>query len=90
MKELVWGKAFEKDLKRLAKRGKNRTKLADIMGILANGAAIPIQYKDHPLTGSWNGYRDLHIEPDWLLIYQHKDENTVHLARTGTHADIFS
>ena len=43
---------------------------------------------DHPLSGEWNEYRDLHIEPDWLLIYR-IDGDTLKLARTGTHDDIF-
>ena len=45
-------------------------------------------YRDHALKGNWNGYRDAHIEPDWLLIYRIKGDE-LHLARTGTHADLF-
>jgi mRNA interferase YafQ len=45
-------------------------------------------YRDHPLRGDWKGYRDLHIEPDWLLIYQVSGDE-LRLARTGTHADLF-
>ena len=43
---------------------------------------------DHPLSGEWNEYRDLHIEPDRLLLYR-IDGDTLKLARTGTHDDIF-
>jgi len=40
------------------------------------------------LKGDWRGYRDAHIEPDWLLIYRVAD-NELHLVRTGSHADLF-
>ncbi len=45
--------------------------------------------KPHPLKGEWKNYWDCHIDPDWLLIYR-ITENEVLLARTGTHADLFS
>lgn len=49
---------------------------------------MPSSYKDHLLRGNWNGYRDAHIEPDWLLIYRVSGDE-LQLARTGTHADLF-
>lgn len=88
MKELEWSKGFKKDFKRLQKRGKDLEKLVTLLDLLAAGAALPAKYKDHPLSGDWVGYRDAHIEPDWLLLYQ-TDADTVYLARTGTHADLF-
>jgi mRNA interferase YafQ len=63
-------------------------KLRELILLLLAGDALPEGYKDHPLKGSWQGYRDAHIEPDWLLIYRvTRDE--LHLVRTGTHADLF-
>jgi len=54
-----------------------------------NRGLCPPAYRDHPLKGNWGGYRDAHIEPDWLLIYRiSRDE--LHLARTGTHSDLFN
>lgn len=52
------------------------------------GKRLPAQLKDHPLTGKWKPRRDLHIEPDWLLIYK-IDNDTVHFDRTGSHSDLF-
>lgn len=49
---------------------------------------LPEIYGDHPLRGNWNGWRDLHLEPDWLLIYRILDDR-IELAATGTHADLF-
>lgn len=51
-------------------------------------AALPVQNRDHSLSGNYAGYRECHIEPDWLLIYM-QSENELHLYRTGTHADLF-
>jgi mRNA interferase YafQ len=45
-------------------------------------------YSDHPLKGDWKGFRDLHIEPDWLLLYR-VEGTELQLARTGAHSDLF-
>jgi mRNA interferase YafQ len=55
---------------------------------LALRSQNPRELRDHPLKGQWKGYRDLHIEPDWLLIYKVDQEN-LWLVRTGSHGDIF-
>ncbi len=44
--------------------------------------------RDHPLRGIWKGYREAHIEPDWLLIYR-IEGSELHLVRTGSHSDLF-
>ncbi|EPR7376070.1 type II toxin-antitoxin system mRNA interferase toxin YafQ, partial [Escherichia coli] len=49
---------------------------------------LPAVYKDHPLQGSWKGYRDAHVEPDWILIYKLTDK-LLRFERTGTHAALF-
>lgn len=59
-----------------------------ILALLVAGSPLPDRYKDHPLKGDWSGFRDAHIEPDWLLIYRVQGEE-LQLARTGTHADLF-
>jgi mRNA interferase YafQ len=80
--------AFGRDVKRLRKRNKDMTKLRTVLTLLIEQKPLPRQYLDHPLKGNWKGYRDLHIEPDWLLIYR-VVEGELRLARTGTHADVF-
>ncbi|MDY3707167.1 MAG: type II toxin-antitoxin system YafQ family toxin, partial [Treponema berlinense] len=48
------------------------------------------KYHDHELEGNWKNHRECHIKPDWLLIYQIKDDVLIlELSRTGTHADLF-
>ena len=75
-------------MKRQRKRGSDLSKLKDVIDLLLSGSALPPSLSDHPLSGEWNEYRDLHIEPDWVLLYR-IDGDTLKLARTGTHADIF-
>ena len=54
------------------------------------GKTLEAKYKDHALTGNYKGYRECHIQPDWLLIYQYdNNELYLYLARTGTHSDLF-
>lgn len=79
---------FKRDVKRAEKRGCDMSKLRKILLLLINGEPLPAALRDHALKGAWKGYRDLHIEPDWLLIYRVAGDE-LRLARTGTHSDIF-
>ncbi len=84
----VWSSRFKRDVRRAEKRGKDMEKLKAVLLFLIEQRALPSAYKDHPLRGDWKGFRDLHIEPDWLLLYRIHG-NELQLARTGTHADLF-
>jgi len=64
------------------------SKLRDVLSLLIAAEPLPPRLKDHPLTGDFGGYRNCHIEPDWLLLYR-IDGNDLILARSGTHADLF-
>lgn len=79
---------FRRDVKRAEKRGKDLRKLREMLGLLVDGAELPGRHRDHALKGEWSGYRDAHIEPDWLIIYRVTGEE-LQLVRTGTHADLF-
>ncbi len=79
---------FLRDVKRLQKRGNNLDKLKLLIELLLAGQPLPPQYKDHPLKINWAGYRDAHVEPDWVLIYSVTPEK-VHLERTGTLEELF-
>ena len=79
---------FRRDVKRIEKRGKDLTKLRALLALLLERASLPERYHDHPLKGEWIGYRDVHVEPDWLLIYRIAGDE-LHLVRTGTHSDLF-
>jgi mRNA interferase YafQ len=88
MLRLVSSGRFKRDTKRAAKRGKDMRKLGDVLDILLAEKPLDASYGDHPLKGDWKGWRDLHIEPDWLLIYRVVGDR-LELAATGTHADLF-
>lgn len=81
---------FQKDLKKVKKRGYNISLLTNVLNILASGKSLPEKYKDHNLRGNYKGCRECHITPDWLLIYEISDgELILYLTRTGTHSDLF-
>lgn len=88
MREIVRSTAFRKDIKRAEKRGKDMAKLKAVIVRLVEDTPLDPRHRDHPLKGEWLGYRDLHIQPDWLLLYRVTEEHVL-LARTGTHADLF-
>jgi mRNA interferase YafQ len=79
---------MKRDLKRMVKRGKNADHLTEVLDKLANEQPLEPKYKDHALSGDWEGCRDCHIEPDWVLIYRvNHDELILTATRTGSHAD---
>jgi len=87
----VFSNRFKKDVKLAVKRGKDLEKLSAVVELLCEGKPLPKQYKDHPLAGDYSGFRDCHIEPDWVMIYRIENSQLqLVLARTGTHADLFS
>ena len=81
---------FQKDLKRIRKRGYDLTLITNVIKILASGSPLPEKNKDHALTGNFTGCRECHITPDWLLIYEiTEDDLFLYLTRTGSHSDLF-
>ena len=79
---------FKRDVKLAKKRGKDMGNLRRVIRLLLAGQPLPRELGDHPLKGEWKPSRDLHIEPDWVLIYC-VDGEVVRFERTGTHADLF-
>jgi mRNA interferase YafQ len=61
---------FRRDVKLAQRRGKDISKLRQLVLLLIDGNPLPMRYKDHPLSGDWEHHRDCHIEPDWLLLYK--------------------
>ena len=81
---------FQKDLKRVQRRGYNLELLAGVIKNLAAGEVLAAKYRDHELSGNFAGCRECHITPDWLLIYEvDGSELILYLTRTGTHSDLF-
>ena len=92
MLEIVFDNRFKKEYRHALKRGCKAEKMERILDILVNEKPIPAKYKDRPLTNSrdFQNVRELHIEPDWLLVYKkNKSELILFLIETGTHSDLF-
>lgn len=81
---------FQKDLKRIQKRGYDLALLTAVIKKLAAGEELPPKNHDHQLVGDYSGCRECHIAPDWLLVYEiDGNELILYLTRTGTHSDLF-
>ena len=81
---------FKKDLKLAKRQGKDADKLFAVIEKLANGEVLDAKYRDHDLSGNYQGCRECHIEPDWLLIYEIFDDVLVLLLnRIGSHSELF-
>ena len=88
--KIKYHNSFKKDYKRIKKRGRNIEKLKHVIELLASGQKLDQKYRDHELTGNYKNFRECHIDPDWLLIYQIENEELILiLSRTGTHSDLF-
>lgn len=90
MLDIVLSNKFKKDLKLAAKRGYDLELLNAVVTTLANREALPDKNRDHELTGDYVGFRECHIQPDWLLVYRVQESQLIlFLSRTGTHSDLF-
>ena len=84
----VYTRQFEKDVKRMNKRGSNLEKMKIIIGSLVREEKLDPIHRDHKLIGNWKGRRECHIESDWLLVYK-TDGDRIVFERTGSHSDLF-
>ena len=91
---IKWSSRFKKDYKLAIRRGYDISLLDDVIRLIAAGnqqQLLKEKYDDHELSGNWKNHRELHVLPDWLLIYYLEDDILVlNLSRTGTHSDFFS
>ena len=88
MLEFSYSPKFKRDAKQVVFKGRDIMKIFPPVILLLNKQPLPPQYRDHLLKGDWSGYRDFHIESDWIVIYRIVD-NLLVLERTGTHSDLF-
>ncbi len=79
---------FKKDIKKIKKQNKNLILLKDVKELLITESKLPTKYNNHRLIGDYAGHYELHIQPDWLLIYK-IDKNELRLVRTGSHSELF-
>ena len=79
---------FKKDLKLMLQRGKDKSKIKDVMITLIDEKQLEQKFKDHKLIGDFHNRRECHIESDWLLVYIVETSRII-FERTGTHSDLF-
>ena len=88
--DIVLSNRFRKDLKLAKKRGLDLNLLDEVVTTLATTQVLDEKYRDHPLSGDYTGFRECHIQSDWLLVYRiDYEEVFLMLSRTGTHSDLF-
>jgi len=89
MREVFQQSQFKTDLKRVSRSG--RYKLEDVLDVitkLASDEPLAERHRDHALTGKWKTFRDCHIKPDLVLIYQKPNDKTLQLVRIGSHSEL--
>ena len=89
MRKPSYTRQFERDVKRMRKRGRDLGKLKAILSALVDEVPLEPRHRDHPLRGNYRDRRECHIEPDWLLVYKLEGETEIIFERTGTHSDLF-
>lgn len=91
MRAIEWTSRFKRDYKREQKgqyRASLDKNLFSIIEILANDKTLDSRYRDHSLSGNWKSFKDCHIKPDLILIYQKPDVATLRLVRLGSHSQL--
>ena len=81
---------YARDEKRARKRGLPTRLLDEVLQVLREQKPLAPKHRDHALAGELSGFRECHIQPDWLLVWKQEDNNlTLLLTNTGTHSYIF-
>ena len=90
MLKIAFTNQYLKDLELIKRRNLPKSELDEVVKLLSEEKPLLPKYKDHPLKGTFSGYRECHIRPNWLLIYRVNEHIlTLILIRTGTHSDLF-
>ena len=90
MYTLKYTNQFKKDYKLMVRQGKDISLLDNVIEKIQKGEKLEEKYRDHALTGTYRGFRECHIQPDWLLIYFIENQiMTLTIVRTGSHSDLF-
>lgn len=88
MYKLETTKSFNKSFKKLSSSDKELA--LEVIDKLLKNQALESKYKDHKLKGNFKDFRECHIKPDLLLIYQIKDDIlTLTCINIGNHNTLF-
>ena len=81
---------FKREFEKMIRQGYDENLMRYVVSKLANCEQLEEKYHDHALKGEWQGFRECHITPDWLLIYSVNDNELIlTLTRTGSHSYLF-
>lgn len=94
MRTIKWSTDFKKDYRRVKATPRHAQDVEELLEavatLLAEDSPLPESCRDHALVGNWKGYRECHIKPDLLLIYQTAEPEILRFARLGSHSELFS
>lgn len=89
--DIVITNQCKKDIKLAKRQGKNIDIIFEVADLLSEGKELDPKFRDHPLSGNYEGKRECHLEPDFLLIYEkRKKEIILYLIRVGSHSKLFN
>jgi len=82
---------FRKDVKLCIKQGRSMEALGHVISLLLDNGKLPQEYHPHKLSGRFSGFWECHVQSDWLLIWEQRDEALIMvMTRTGTHSEVFT
>ena len=88
MYEINYSKSFKKDFKKLSEVDRELT--LEVLYKLSENEKLDPEYRDHALKGKYSKYRDCHVRPDLVLIYEKREDLLVLKAlRVGKHSEVF-
>lgn len=88
LKSILRTPRFKRDYKALMRKHYDEASFREALEALMseNHDLLRSRFRDHALKGEWEGFRELHVEGDWLLIYRiDRDILQLVLTRTGSH-----
>ncbi|PLR35876.1 type II toxin-antitoxin system YafQ family toxin [Chimaeribacter californicus] len=91
-RKLDYTSQFARSWERYNKAGRyDLSQIREVCQYLVWRMPLPAQYRDHELAGKpWMGHRELHLDGDFLLVYQRNEEkNLIMLIDIGTHSELF-
>ena len=93
MRTIEWANAFKKDFRRIKSDPRHAPdldhRISAVVALLVEDKPLPESCRDHVLVGNWKGYRECHIKPDLLMVYNAEGPEVLRLARLGSHAELF-
>lgn len=86
-----YSRRFKKDFKAAVKADASvANELRVVLDILLSGHSLPLEYRQHKLSGEFSECLECHLRPDLLLVYKiNKGELMLFLLRFGSHSRIF-